>query len=82
MSGRTIAGLFDRLQNGLERRFVGREIRRESRLVADGGRHTRPSATPFERCGKLPTPHRIASEKLGAPTGRIMNSCMSTLLSA
>ena len=58
------------------------QARRETAFVADRGGHALARRCSFFSAWNTSAPQRSASRKLGAPTGTIMNSCRSRLLSA
>ena len=75
------AGLADRLDDQVERLAVGRQVRGEAALVAEAGGEAAALQHGLQRVVDLGAPaQRLA--KVGAPIGAIMNSWMSTLVSA
>ena len=69
------------LDQRLERLLVGLQVGREAALVADARRQAPLVQRPLEMLEDLGA-HPQASENVRAPTGTIMNSWKSSLLSA
>ena len=77
-----VAGLGDRFEDHLDRLLVAFEIRREAALVADVGRLPALLEHGGERMKNFGAHPDCVGDIVGAPTGTIMYSCMSTLESA
>ena len=76
---RPVPGLLDRLDDQVERLLVGRQARRIAALITDIGVQTTAGERLLQGVEDLGSPAQPLPERLGAPTGITMNSCMSTL---